>query len=326
LKYLNFSSHNISQIGLGTVRFGTVIEEQLSFEILDAFIEGDGNLIDTARGYFQEREGGYGKSEKTIGKWIKQFNKREKIFLVTKGGLKAHGRCWRFDLSRANLVKEAKESLEALNTEHIDCYLLHCDELEKSVEEIIDTAQEIKEITKAKYIGVSNWKLERIKNANTYAKKNHLAEFKVISCYWSIADYTQDIYDSDFNTYMNKPLYNYAKEQNCVVMAYASQAKGFFQKAIEKGINSLSPLIKRRFLTPRNVQKISLIKDYCDAKKTSVTSVVTSYITSQRLNTIALVGPSSVAQIDDIMCNCDYYLPKEIKERLSCHWERGILK
>ena len=66
------------------------------------------------------------------------------MVLVTKGGIRGeHGEI--IDASKTNLINELDESLEALRTNYIDIYLLHKDDTERTVEEIIETMQFIKE-------------------------------------------------------------------------------------------------------------------------------------------------------------------------------------
>ena len=70
MKYTNKFEMNLSKIGLGTGRFGTVVSKEMSFEMLDMFYEHGGNVIDTARNYYEWVENGRGKSEQTIGEWM----------------------------------------------------------------------------------------------------------------------------------------------------------------------------------------------------------------------------------------------------------------
>ena len=75
----------ISPIGLGGNVFGWTADETTSFEVLDAYLDGGGNLIDTADGYSYWAPGNSGgESETVIGAWLASRPVRERVVLATK--------------------------------------------------------------------------------------------------------------------------------------------------------------------------------------------------------------------------------------------------
>src|SRR5688500_1591572 len=67
--------------------FGWTIDEKKSFELLDAFVDADFNLIDTADVYSHWAPGNKGgESETIIGKWMQQRGNRDKVIVATKVG------------------------------------------------------------------------------------------------------------------------------------------------------------------------------------------------------------------------------------------------
>lgn len=71
--------------------------------------------------------------------------------------------------------------MEALRTDYIDIYLLHEDDLERSVEEIVETMQFLREMASIKRIGVANMNYKRFCEAVCYAEKiiwNHFLFYK----------------------------------------------------------------------------------------------------------------------------------------------------
>ena len=104
-------------VALGTMPFGTGIEEEKAFSLLEAHTRRPGAQIDTARSYASWLPGGAGKSERTIGKWLKTAGRecREQLFLGTKGCLMPRGyNPSRGDLSPERIRRELEESLEGL--------------------------------------------------------------------------------------------------------------------------------------------------------------------------------------------------------------------
>lgn len=310
MKYLDINSDKISKICLGTARFGTIVDEAKSYEMMDVFFDNGGNLFDTARNYYEWDHKGRGVSEHTLGKWMNLRNNRDRIYICTKGGLKGSGQRGIVNLSKENLVLEVKESLEALNTDYIDCYLLHKDENNRAVEEIVDTMQFLSENYDIRHIGVANWKAERVIAANEYAKAQNLKPFEVVQTWWSIAEYTASMWNDPSTTYMDDKMYNYLLNNHLIGMGYTSQCKGFFQKAARDGIDSIAPILKERIVTPKNIIILEKLKVYAKEKNTTITDLVNSYITSNRLDGIAVVSCSDLEQLLDILSHCDYDLDK----------------
>lgn len=311
MKYTNKFGMNLSKIGLGTGRFGTVVSEETSFEMLDLFYENGGNIIDTARNYYEWVENGRGKSEQTIGKWMAKRGVRDKVYISTKCGVRNEGKTFYMNLSKENLLEECKQSLEALQTDYIDIYLLHRDEPERPVEEIIETLQVVQETGKVKVIGVCNWSADRVKKANVYAIENGLIPFKIVQTWWSIAAYTPNMWNDPTTTWMDMEMYSYLKENNLLGMAYTSQAKGFFQKAIQDGYENVDDFLKHRVATEENLQRLERIREYCEQKKVSPTAVVNGYITDNDVEGLALVSCSKLEQLRDILEHCDVSVDRE---------------
>lgn len=311
MKYLEKYGMRISKIGLGTGRFGTLVDEEASFAMLDAFVAGGGSVIDTARNYYEWVDNGRGISEKTIGKWMNSRRVRDKVYICTKGGVRNEGKKFFINLSRDNLLNEFKSSQDALMSKEIDIYLLHRDEVERSVEEIMETLQLIAELGNVKSIGVCNWSAKRIADANTYAEKQGYRPLTIIQTWWSIAAYTEAMWNDPTTTHMDQETYDYIKNNNLVGMAFTSQAKGFFQKAAAVGLNHLDDFLKQRIMTEKNLKILEYVVRYCKANDCSPTAVVNGYITSNDVDGIALVSCSTMEQLMDVLGNSDVEIDKK---------------
>ena len=318
MKYIELpGGKKLSKIGLGVSRFGTRVPDELANAMLDKFLKSGGTLIDTARNYYEWVENGRGKSEEFIGKWMEAHKCRDEIVLSTKGGVTNRGKQFHVDLSRGALLAELGESLEALRTDYLDIYLLHRDEPERPVEEVMDTLQEIAAMGKCGSIGVCNWRCERIAAANRYALRHNLIPIQIVQTWWSMASYTETMWDDPTTTHMDRETAEYCRSHQCVVMAYTSQAKGFFQKACSVGTDRLDSMLKYRMLTEENLEKLIILQGYCASSGCTPTDVVLGYITSHPLKGTALVSCSSLAQLEDVMASADYILPNEMVCKLS---------
>src|SRR5690606_42084534 len=102
----------VAPINLGGNVFGWTLDEQESYEILDALVEAGFNFIDTADTYPWGVNGVGGMSETIIGKRMKSRGNRNKLVIATKVGseTKEHG----YDISKKHNLKSAEERLQRL--------------------------------------------------------------------------------------------------------------------------------------------------------------------------------------------------------------------
>lgn len=311
MKYINDDKlkKKVSKIGFGGARLGSNYSEETSFKLLDIFYINGGTLIDTARSYSPWQLGSRGNSEKCIGKWLEKNNRRESTVIVTKGGVRGEkGNI--IDASKKNLCEELNESLDALRTDYIDIYLLHKDDLERPIEEIIETLQFLREKANVRRIGIANMEYGRFCEAFSYAENNHMEPPTVLQTWWSLAEYKKEMWNDSTTTHMEPALYEFLKEKKMICMAYTSQCKGYFQKMALEEEDKIDPFLKERIETKRNICKAEYIKTYCQKNNIHPTAFVNGYITSNQLEGIALVSCSNLEQLQNVMDNCDYILPQ----------------
>ena len=178
----------IPSLAFGTASFEKQDNDEEYFPFLDTYVKLGGNCIDTARTYCSWLEGGDGSSEKTIGRWLTARNNRKDVVIVTKGGHHAWVDGERVSrLTREELEKDLQASLDALQTDYIDIYLLHRDDESTPVEEIMPVLDDFVKSGKVHFIGASNWKTERIEKANDFAVKNGMEPFRISQIYYSLA-------------------------------------------------------------------------------------------------------------------------------------------
>ena len=234
MKYIKLhnTSLELSNICLGAGSFGTGLNEDGTFEILDAFSEAGGNFIDTANIYGKWAEDKINHSEIAIGKWIKSRNAYDKMIIATKGG---HYNLDTPDLprlSKQDIQTDLEESLRTLELDCIDFYWLHRDDESKPVEEIIDIMQGFVTEGKIRYYGASNYRLSRMKAAEAYSRSNNYQGFSAISNRWSLASVNPEVKANSDPTLadMTKDFYQWHKESKMPAVPYSATASGFFEK------------------------------------------------------------------------------------------------
>ena len=149
----------VSKIALGTMYFGSETPEKDAFEILDAYVDGGGNLVDTADVYVG------GVAEEIIGRWFaaRPRDVTDRVVLASKGRAGASKDPNGVGASRRYLHRALNQSLGRLGVETIDLYQLHASDMHTPVEETLSFLDEAVKAGKVHYIGLSNftgWQLQ----------------------------------------------------------------------------------------------------------------------------------------------------------------------
>ena len=164
----------VSPLCLGTMNFGGVTAEKDSFEIMRKALDGGINFFDTANVYNN------GESERVTGKFLKENNARDQIVLATKvfgrvGDLPNEGGGTRY-----HIIKACEDSLQRLQTDHIDLYQLHRPPLTHSQEETLRTFDDLIRAGKVRYIGCSThpaWMvMEALSISEKYGLNHYISE------------------------------------------------------------------------------------------------------------------------------------------------------
>ncbi len=205
----------VSRINFGGNVFGWTLNEKESFEILDAFLYAGFNFIDTADTYSWWVHGVGGQSETILGKWMKARSNRDKLIIATKVGSQTtdHPK----DISKPHILRSVDESLQRLQTDHIDLYYTHFDDETTPVEETLYAYNEVIKAGKVRYIGASNVLPERLIQSFKVAEKNNLPKYVALQPLYNLMERTN--YESQY-----KPL---VEKYDLSVMPYSSLASGF---------------------------------------------------------------------------------------------------
>lgn len=283
--------------------------------MMDKYFEAGGNCLDTARVYAEWLPDGKGASERTVGEWIRSRKQRDRVLISTKGGHPPVERMEEGRLSRECLESDLDESLKAIGTDYIDIYWLHRDDLKLPVEEIMENLQHFINKGKIKTIGCSNWKAERIEKANQYALAQSLTPFAASQIQWSLAVSTAELHQDPTLVCMDDEEYQWYVKNEMPIMAYSSQAKGFFARGA-KDLHSINQKAYTRFLTSDNIARLQRVKEYATRTGLTPTAVALGYILSNKLPSMAVIGCKNIDQLKDSLTAKDVELSQETVEWL----------
>ena len=302
----------VSVLSLGTAEAGGNFDRATAFAMLDAFIEQGGNLLDTAHVYSDWIPGERSRSEKLIGAWMHQPGRRSRpgVLIASKGAHPDLSSMQVGRLSPAEIQTDLEESLRFLQVDTIDLYWLHRDDSTRPVEEIIDTLEGQVRAGKIRYYGCSNWQMGRIMAAQRYAAQRGTRGFAAVQNLWSLAkpNLAEIMRRDPTLVVMDDPLWQYHRQTGLAAIPYTSQANGLFQK-MDAG--ALPPGLARQYLSAETEGRYQRLKQLGRQTGLSTTQIGLGWLTSQPFATCAVVGPHSLAQLQDCLSAADVQLTPE---------------
>ena len=214
-RQLGNSDLYVSPICFGGNVFGWTIDENTSFELLDAFIDADCNFIDTADVYSRWKTGNKGgESETIIGNWLAKKGSREKVILATKvGSDMGEGKT----LRKEYILKEVEQSLRRLQTDYIDLYQTHYDDETLPVDEALEAYNELVKTGTVRWIGTSNMSAERLLQSLQASKEKGFSSYQTLQPEYNL--YARKHFEENYQSLCN--------ENNISVITYYSLASGF---------------------------------------------------------------------------------------------------
>ena len=159
--------HGSADLVLGTMYFGTRLDERAAFAQLDRFVEAGGTTLDTANCYaFWESGTGHGgQSEGVIGRWLAANpGVRERLVIATKVGVEPTDDGGVEGLSAEVIQREVARSLDRLGVDRIDLYWAHGEDRSTDLEETVTAFGALVKSGVVGRLGVSNhptWRVER---------------------------------------------------------------------------------------------------------------------------------------------------------------------
>jgi len=138
----------ISELTLGCMSLN--VNQSDSAKIINLALDRGINHLDTADLYQ------FGKNEKMIGEIIKE--RRQDIILTTKVGnhFNSNTKSWFWDPSKEYIYQAVDASLQRLQTDYIDLYLLHGGTIDDPIDETIEAFEQLKKSGKIRAYGISS--------------------------------------------------------------------------------------------------------------------------------------------------------------------------
>ncbi|MBP3637803.1 MAG: aldo/keto reductase [Clostridia bacterium] len=295
MRTLAGSHLTVSALSMGTANFGTGISQEQAFAHMDRYVELGGNFLDTAHAYSDWIPGEKHRSEKIIGRWFTS-RRPDSVVLCTKGG---H---YNFDAPQISRVtpeelrRDLEESLDCLQTDCIDLYMLHRDHPTLPVDEIMDCLDEFVCSGHVRYLACSNWTAQRTAQANAYARAHGKSPFIVNELMWSMAAINRAGIPDDYIV-MDEDMLRLGRDSNMSFMCYSALAHGYFTRRYA-GL-PLADSLHQTYDNPHNEQLFAQLRSLPD--RAAVTRESLRYFARQEVTAIPIVSFSSMEQLEECM-------------------------
>jgi len=295
----------LSQLGLGTIYWGTKLKE--ADELYDTYRSASGNVFDTAHCYAFWLPEGSGASERELGRIVRKKNDRENVFIATKGGHPAVKNGYpRPDayLSPERVDQDITESLDRLGLDNVDLYFLHRDDLRVGVDEQIDHLNSQIKRGRIKSLGASNWTSARLAEANAYAVKNGLHGFVANQPKFSLAQ-PNPSKDTTVRA-MEQEDAQWHRQTQVAVFAYSPIANGYFATQGKQGAGGWHNEVSGGRL--QRVEKLAT-----EFNRTP-NQIVLAWLMHQPFPVVPLMGTADVDHLTDALGAAELKLtPTEIQ-------------
>jgi aryl-alcohol dehydrogenase-like predicted oxidoreductase len=217
---------NVSCLALGTLRYGTLNTYQESAELMDIYVEAGGRFIDTANSYNQwSAQGKGGESEITIGRWMRERNNRDDLFLASKVGFGYPG----VDdgLAAPTIISECESSLRRLGTDHLDLYYAHKDDPQTPLDETLEAFYQLQKAGKVRLIGASNYLAWRLADADAVCDRHGYPHF---TCVEQRHTYLRPVPGADFGPQklIDENLATYCDARGMTMLPYTPLLRGAY--------------------------------------------------------------------------------------------------
>jgi len=280
---------------LGGNVFGWTADQETSFAILDAFVDAGFNAIDTADAYSRWVPGHQGgESETVIGAWMKARGPsiRDKVVIATKLGVDlGQGRS---GLSKARIAQAAEESLQRLQTDHIDLYQAHRDDEATPLEETLEGFAELIAAGKVRAIGASNYSAARLAQALETSARLGLPRYETLQPLYNLVE--RPAYEAELRAVCGA--------EDLSVIPYYSLASGFLTgKYRAEADLSKSPRggAAKKYLSAQGRKVLEALDDIAAQYNATPAQVALAWLMVQPTIAAPIASATSLEQLGDIM-------------------------
>ena len=289
---LGLSELEFAPLVLGGNVFGWTIDESTSFAVLDHFAASGCSLIDTADVYSSWKQGNKGgESETILGNWMKMRKNRQSILIATKvGGDMGQGK----NLRKKYILQAAAASLKRLQTDYIDLYQSHWDDLHTPVDETLEAYAQLVEEGKVRVIGASNFSEARLSESLNNSREKKRPRYESLQPRYNLYDREE----------FEKGLQGLCLKEQLGVIPYYGLASGFLtgkyrtEKDLSKSARGGGV---QKFMTTRGFRILEALDQVAQVYSVLPATIALAWLMAQPAITAPIASATSVQQLNELL-------------------------
>lgn len=315
---LGASGLKVPVLCLGAMTFGEAddksfmhdvgCDEPTAFAIMSRALDRGVNFIDTADVYGQD-----GLSERIVGTWMAESNTRDRVVLATKFRFRMGDGPNATGASRYRIVRTVEDSLRRLQTDHIDLYQIHMQDIDTPEEETLRALDDLVTAGKVLYLGASNYAAYRLTSSQWISRTQHLHRFVSLQMQYSLAVRE-----------LEREHLPVCREFGMGVLPWSPLAAGFLTGKYTR--NAPLPAGTRlakwkdrfgRFDNERGWRTVDALGAVAKEKGTTHSAVALAWLLTRPQVTSVIFGARSLAQLEDNLKAAEVKLSHEDLKRLD---------
>jgi len=296
MRALGRAGLQVAPICLGGNVFGWTCDEPTSQAVLDAYVAGGGNFIDSADVYARWAPGNVGgESEAILGRWMRARGNREQLVIATKVGSAMGDGPNQRGLSRQHIVAAVEASLRRLQTDYIDLYQAHIDDAATPLDETLRAFDDLLRQGKVRYIGASNYSAWRMVQALWTSDRRGYAPYVCVQPRYNLVDRAE---------------YERELEPACLalgvgVIPYSALGGGFlsgkYRRDGELPTTARADSVRQRYMHERGWAVLDALLAVAEARGATPTQVALAWQLARPSVTAPIASATSVAQVQELL-------------------------
>jgi aryl-alcohol dehydrogenase-like predicted oxidoreductase len=308
IRCLGATGLRVSELCLGAMTFGTEgwgCDQATALQMIDRFLDAGGNFVDTADAYAE------GRSEEICGKAMR--NRRSKFVLATKGTMPVGTGANDRGASRKHIREACDASLRRLQTDYIDLYQVHAEDLSTPLEETLQALDDLVRAGKVLYVGCSNYRAYRLAKAIGLADHNGWARFVSLQPQYNLL--VRGIEREHFAL---------CREEGVGIITWSPLAAGMLTGKITRQSRPSDARLAQRdmphyraYFTEQAFTVVDALKQLASEIGRSPGQLAIAWQLAKPEVSAVILGARTRAQLDENLFAGEMQLPAEIIERLD---------
>lgn len=299
----------VSEIGMGTMTFGTMADEQAGFEIMDKAFDAGVNFLDTAEMYPVPPNAKYaGRTEEICGKWMKN-RPRDAVILASKvagpggGWFLGPMRSGHTGLDRHNIERAVEASLQRLGTDYIDLYQTHWPDPDLPIDDTLEALDRLVEDGKIRAVGCSNQNAYGLMKSLWSADRNGTVRYETIQNNFSL-----------LNRRFEDELGEVCRRESVSLLPYSPIAGGVLSGKYQGGAfpegarfslynqdAARGAAMTARFVNDRSLEACERFGKIASDSGLTLATFATAWTLTRDFVASTLIGATSAGQLDETL-------------------------